>query len=105
MYNILFEPFLQERIEFVKARAANILDGREATEEGLTLQYRFELAQRYHMGIFSDYFENLTLDELALEVFLWRELDDRNNPEKQKQIALEKYKKEVDTQVAAGGTY
>jgi hypothetical protein len=81
---VICEPLLQERIERAKERANCILSGTEATEEAINLHFRFYLSKRLHIGIFDEYFDARTLDELALEYFLWIGLEERNSPDYQK---------------------
>ena len=91
------EPYLQERIEAAKAKAKRIAEGTEATEEGIILIFRFHLAKQLHIGIFDDYFEKRTLDELAFERFLYYEFELQSNPEYQKQKYKEEYQKAIET--------
>jgi hypothetical protein len=89
------EPFLEERIKKAEQQAKKIMSGQMDDEDSLVLLYRFLLSQRYHIGIFDEYFQNRTIDELALEVHLWREHDRRNDPAVAQQEAMERYQQEV----------
>jgi hypothetical protein len=91
----IYEPHLEERIKKAEKRAKSIMSGQAEDEEGLILLYRFLLSQRYHIGIFDNYFVERTIDELALEVHLWREYDKRNDPQLAQQEALERYREEA----------
>lgn len=71
------EPFLQERVEKAKEKAKKMIHGVADSEGDLFLIYSFILAQRYNMPIYSDYFLERSIDELAFEVFLWKELDNK----------------------------
>lgn len=90
------EPFLQQRIEKAKKKAEKIISGQGTTEDDIVMQFRFMLSQRYNIGLFDAYFEERTIDELAFEVFMWKELDRRNDPEIQKEEAMAEYKKTLD---------
>lgn len=98
------EPFLEERIKHAESQAKRLIRGQDPTEENLVMYFRFALARRYMIGIFSDYFEGLTLDQLAYECYLWQEFDYHNNPEIQRKEALEQYRQAVAKQNEKGET-
>jgi hypothetical protein len=80
---VIYEKYLPERIAMAERRAKDILDGTEVNEEAITYQFRLYLSKRLYIGIFDSYFENLTFDQLALEYYFWREIEQRSNPEYQ----------------------
>lgn len=68
------EPHLKERVEAAEAKAKKLVHGQPGSEEELLIIYSVILAQKYNIPIFSEYFQERTLDELALEVFIWQEM-------------------------------
>ena len=68
------EPHLKERIELAEARAKKLVHGQPDSEEELLIIYSVILSQKYNIPIFSEYFQERTIDELALEVFIWQEM-------------------------------
>lgn len=72
------EPHLKERIELAEAKAKKLVHGQPDSEEDLLTIYSVILSQKYNMPIFSDYFQERTLDELALEVFIWQEMNKKS---------------------------
>lgn len=68
------EPYLKERVELAEARAKQLVHGQPESEEDLLIIYSVILSQKYNIPIFSEYFQERTLGELALEVFIWQEM-------------------------------
>lgn len=73
MTMIIKEPHLEKRIEIAKEKARKLVTQDIDSEEDLFLVYSIVLSQRYNLPIFHDYFQDRTLDQLALEVYIWRE--------------------------------
>jgi len=69
------EPFLEERMEKAKAKAKRIAHGKVESESDLEQVFRASLSRRYNIPVFDTYFDDKTLDEIAYEVFLHKELD------------------------------
>lgn len=72
------EPHLKERIELAEARAKKLVHGQPDSEEELLIIYSVILSQKYNIPIFSEYFQERTIDELALEVFIWQEMNKKS---------------------------
>jgi len=72
------EPHLKERIEAAEAKAKKLVHGQPDSEEELLIIYSVILSQKYNMPIFSEYFQERTIDELALEVFIWQEMNKKS---------------------------
>lgn len=68
----MFEPYLIERMEKAKERAAQIIDGAYDDEESLFLAMRWIICQTRNMPLFDSYFEKRTIDDLVLEVEMIR---------------------------------
>lgn len=64
------EPHIPERIEAVKDKIHRIIyaQGEYESQEDFELALRILLSREYKIPIFSDYFNNLTLDQLIFEV-------------------------------------
>ena len=72
------EPHLKERIEAAERKAKKLVHGQPDSEDELLIIYSTILSQKYNMPIFSDYFQERTIDELALEVFIWQEMSKKS---------------------------
>jgi hypothetical protein len=66
------EPLLDKRLEKARKKANDIVNGVCETQEDFEMVMRFFLSQIYNIPVFSEYFENLTFDQLAFEVELHR---------------------------------
>lgn len=64
------EPLIDERIAAAKALASRILTGQIENEYEFILSLRDEIDKVKKLGLFSDYYENLTFDQLVLEAEL-----------------------------------
>ena len=67
------EPDLEERINAAKQRATKIVSGEVENTEDLFARLAVSLSKYYKMPFHSEFFANLTLDEMLLEVFLLTE--------------------------------
>lgn len=72
------EPHLKERIEAAERKAKKLVHGQPDSEDELLIIYSVILSQKYNMPIFSEYFQERTIDELALEVFIWQEMNKKS---------------------------
>ena len=72
------EPHLKERIEAAERKAKKLAHGQPDSEDELLIIYSVILSQKYNMPIFSEYFQERTIDELALEVFIWQEMNKKS---------------------------
>ena len=72
------EPHLKERIEAAERKAKKLVHGQPDSEDELLIIYSTILSQKYNMPIFSEYFQERTIDELALEVFIWQEMSKKS---------------------------
>ena len=72
------EPHLKERIEAAERKAKKLVHGQPDSEDELLIIYSVILSQKYNMPIFSEYFQERTIDELALEVFIWQEMSKKS---------------------------
>ena len=72
------EPHLKERIEAAERKAKKLVHGQHDSEDELLIIYSVILSQKYNMPIFSEYFQERTIDELALEVFIWQEMSKKS---------------------------
>lgn len=65
-----YEPQLDSRVTRAQARAQTILNGDIKTEEDFTLSLIYIIDRERNKGIFSDYYQERTLDELVFEAEL-----------------------------------
>jgi len=70
-------------MEKAKAKAKRIASGKVVSEEDLEEVFRVSLSRRYNIPVKDPYFDDKTIDDLAYEVFLHKELDkpDMNGPD------------------------
>lgn len=61
------EPFLEERVERAKNHAERIAEGDIQDENDLFILFRTVISEYYRIPLYSDYFSERTLDELAFE--------------------------------------
>lgn len=66
------EPNLNDRIEEAKKMAERISSGQVDTNGEFELSLRLIVSKQYNIPLFSEYFDNLTMDQLLLEVELVR---------------------------------
>ena len=66
----IFEPDIEERIEAARVSAQKILNGEIEGVEDFRLALRYVISRSKGMGIFDEYFDKRTLDELVFEAEL-----------------------------------
>lgn len=66
------EPNLNDRIEEAQKMAERISSGQVDTNGEFELSLRLIVSKQYNIPLFSEYFDNLTMDQLLLEVELVR---------------------------------
>lgn len=64
------ETGLEQRLERAKKHAKAIVNAEVDTEQDLFDVFRKRLSDHYRIPFLSDYFQNLTFDDIALEYFL-----------------------------------
>jgi hypothetical protein len=64
---IAFEEYIDERIEAIKKKISEIVNGNYKTIDELELFLKIVISGYYKIPIFSDFFEKRTLNELLIE--------------------------------------
>jgi hypothetical protein len=82
------------RARQAQEKAQAIINGEVVTSEDLQNRIRYVLSRKYNIPFFSEFFENLTLDELFLEVMLITEKE--KTPEQKVSEMIMNNKEEVD---------
>ena len=67
------EPFLESRLKDAEAKAKLIDHGQLNDEDDMRLRFQWFLCRQLHKGFWDPYFEDLTIEQLAFEVYLWVE--------------------------------
>lgn len=88
------EPHIEGRIEAAKKFAEKLLSGRVETNEEFEWYLRFLVSKHYQIPIHSQYFDDLTFDQLLLEVELIRGVS--ATPEQRASDIVKSNKDEVD---------
>lgn len=88
------EPDLESRIEAAKKRATAIVSGNVENVDQLFSRLVITLSKYYKIPFHSEFFENLTLDELLLEVFLLTEQE--KTPETAISEAIKENREELE---------
>ena len=66
----LEEPHLIERVTDARQKAINVIRGKLETDDSLKDRFQWFLSRQLGKGFFDPYFDNLSLDMLAFEVYL-----------------------------------
>jgi hypothetical protein len=65
------EPFFQERVQAATEKARNIVNAEDlSTEETIIARMKYLVSRHFSIPFHSEFFDNLTFDDLVLEVML-----------------------------------
>lgn len=67
------EAFFQERIDYAKEKAKKIINNQLETEQDVIERMKYLISSHFKLPYHSPYFDDLTFDELVLEMMLINE--------------------------------